>query len=245
MVSLEKMEAIRDRRRTILWSVSFLLAFTAHVMAFVGLPERLAPLSASAVPVPVLVVAFAPAAPKPIAVEPIPEEPEPDIKAVEVPEAEPFVKKAIERSKKVKPKRVERRSDPVPHLREEAVAALTPVAAPPAPVAKAAPVEADFMPGRGSVPPDYQAILSAWLEKHKQYPRRARLRRQEGVVQLSFTLDRSGHVLSYGITRSSGYSLLDEEVASLIQRAQPMPPFPSDMKEANLKLTVPISFRLL
>src|SRR3546814_21089932 len=39
---------------------------------------------------------------------------------------------------------------------------------------------------------DYKAQLYAWLDKHKEYPRRARLRRQEGTALLE--LDRKSVV---------------------------------------------------
>ena len=42
----------------------------------------------------------------------------------------------------------------------------------------------------GIVSPDYYRSLTAWLEKHKRYPRRAMQRRQQGVVKVSFRIDR-------------------------------------------------------
>ena len=97
------------------------------------------------------------------------------------------------------------------------------------------------MPGASA---DYIATLQAWLEKHKKYPRRARTRRQEGVVLLSFAMDREGRVLDYRIMESSGYSLLDREVEAMIERAQPFPAMPEDLHEAKLDLVVPIQFYL-
>ena len=44
---------------------------------------------------------------------------------------------------------------------------------------------------------DYMSVLQAWLEKHKEYPRSARLRRIQGVVLLSFAIDRAGQVLAF------------------------------------------------
>ena len=81
---------------------------------------------------------------------------------------------------------------------------------------------------------DYKAQLYAWLVKHKEYPRRARLRRQEGTAQLYFALDRNGQVLEYRIVASSGYKLLDEEVVSMIERASPLPPPPDSLTGERL-----------
>lgn len=98
--------------------------------------------------------------------------------------------------------------------------------------------------GQQGVSTDYVSILQAWLEEHKEYPRRARSRRQEGVVYLYFVMDRGGRVLQHRIDRSSGYSLLDREVEAMIRRAEPLPAMPDDMTQARLELVVPVQFRL-
>jgi len=91
---------------------------------------------------------------------------------------------------------------------------------------------------------DYFTLLSAWLERHKQYPFPAQRRRQEGTVFLRFVVDRLGNVLSYKIERSSGYNLLDHEIEKMIQRAAPLPAMPDELVQSRLELVVPISFYL-
>ena len=88
------------------------------------------------------------------------------------------------------------------------------------------------------------ALLQAWLEKHKQYPRRAQIRRLQGTALLYFAMDDDGRVLSFRITRSSGHDLLDTEVAAMIRRAAPLPPVPADMRGARLEFVVPVQFVL-
>ena len=44
------------------------------------------------------------------------------------------------------------------------------------------------------------------------YPSEAQSRSEEGIVLLSFSLDRTGHVLAHRIARSSGFADLDNEV---------------------------------
>ena len=61
---------------------------------------------------------------------------------------------------------------------------------------------------------------------------------------IRFRLDARGTVLSYDLVGSSGHSLLDEEVVSLIRRAQPMPPFPDGIGQPTLEFIVPIAFAL-
>jgi protein TonB len=98
--------------------------------------------------------------------------------------------------------------------------------------------------GAPRVEPSWQTALVRHLQQYKRYPGDAQARGEEGVVQLSFTVDRTGHVLNREIVRSSGHRELDNEVMSMIERAQPLPPFPATMPQAKLELTVPIRFSL-
>lgn len=91
---------------------------------------------------------------------------------------------------------------------------------------------------------DYMALLQAWLEKHKEYPRRAQLRRQEGTALLYFVMDREGRVITHRLQESSGHRLLDREVEEMIKRAQPLPKMPDHMDQAQLELVVPVQFFL-
>lgn len=91
---------------------------------------------------------------------------------------------------------------------------------------------------------NFAATLLRHLYRYKTYPARSRMRREEGVVQLQFTIDRAGRVLAYSIAKSSGHPDLDQEVLSLIQRAQPLPPIPSDIAQDPLELVLPVEFSL-
>lgn len=90
----------------------------------------------------------------------------------------------------------------------------------------------------------WETAMTRRLQQYKRYPSGAQSRGEEGVVELSFTVDRSGHVLNREIVRSSGHRELDNEVLSMVERAQPLPPFPASMPQTKLDLTVPIRFSL-
>ena len=94
------------------------------------------------------------------------------------------------------------------------------------------------------VDPSWQTSLVQQLQSFKRYPASAQSRKEEGVVLLSFSLDRSGHVLAHSIARSSGHADLDNEVMAMIMRAEPLPPFPESMSQTQIDLTVPIRFSL-
>ena len=89
----------------------------------------------------------------------------------------------------------------------------------------------------------YFGTLLARLNAAKRYPPAARARREEGVVSLRFVINRSGRVLSYNITKSSGSAALDRETTELIQRVQ-LPPMPPEIDGTQLDLVVPVEFTL-
>ena len=142
------------------------------------------------------------------------------------------------------PKEVE---EPPPPEPSQAVVA-PPDEPPPQPIEERKPptpaVPARVKGGAMRVEPSWQTALVRHLQQYKRYPSDAQSRGDEGVVQLSFTVDRSGRVLNREIVRSSGHRELDNEVMSMIERAQPLPPFPASMPQAKLDLTVPIRFSL-
>jgi periplasmic protein TonB len=98
--------------------------------------------------------------------------------------------------------------------------------------------------GATAIEPSWQTSLVRQLQRFKRYPAAAQSRNEQGVVLLSFSLDRSGHVLAHSIARSSGHADLDNEVMAMIMRAEPLPPFPASMTQPRIDLTVPIRFSL-
>lgn len=91
---------------------------------------------------------------------------------------------------------------------------------------------------------NWQAILQAHLERNKRYPRQSQLLKQQGTPMVTFTMNRSGIVLSVSLYRSSGVTLLDEEALALVKRAAPLPLPPPEVAGEILTLTVPVEFAL-
>ena len=99
--------------------------------------------------------------------------------------------------------------------------------------------------GRPGLPDDYLARLEALLEQAMRYPRRARLRNEEGVVLVRFVIHHDGAVSGVDIARSSGHALLDAEAVDLLQRVQPLPrSWRSAGLAPPLRLEVPVRFVL-
>lgn len=144
------------------------------------------------------------------------------------------------------PKTVDQPPPPPPETSEAVMEPQEPP--PPQPVQETKPpspaVPARVKGGAPRIAPSWQTELVRRLEQYKRYPSDAQSRGVEGVVMLSFSVDRNGRVLAHEIARSSGHPELDKEVVSMIERAQPLPPFPPSMPEDKLDLTVPIRFSL-
>ncbi len=92
--------------------------------------------------------------------------------------------------------------------------------------------------------PNWRSALVARLERYKRYPAAAQASGASGVVQLAFSVDRSGRVHHARIAQSSGSHLLDEATLALIERAQPLPPPPSELRGAEIAVMVPIRYSM-
>jgi protein TonB len=91
---------------------------------------------------------------------------------------------------------------------------------------------------------DYASRLKVWLETHKVYPKRSRVRREEGVVQLHFVVDRQGRLLGGDILRSSGHTALDAEALAMLDRSNPFPAAPHHVRGERIEVSTPVAFSL-
>ena len=88
----------------------------------------------------------------------------------------------------------------------------------------------------------WQAQLLGHLERSKRYPRPAQRRRQEGVAQVRFSVDRTGKVSGAAIATTSGYPVLDAETLATVRRASPLPPPPDAIAGDPVEVVVPVEF---
>jgi len=168
------------------------------------------------------------AEPPPIETPPVPETP-PVLTEVVLPPPRPPHKTAEPREQRQRRKLADLNSAP-PKVEREA-----PRAVPPAPGA------ASTDP---SAVPNWKSELVARLQRYKRYPSEAQARGEEGVAQLAFSVDRGGGVHNARIVRSSGSSLLDRATLELVERAQPLPAPPPEVRGAQIAIVVPINYNL-
>lgn len=105
----------------------------------------------------------------------------------------------------------------------------------PAPAAAAPPVAAPSAQALA----DWRSRLLAHLNRFKQYPAAALMRRIQGVAYVHLLLMPDGTVRDVRLQTSSGAALLDDEALALIARAVPMPSRPDS---GPTELVVPIQF---
>jgi len=130
--------------------------------------------------------------------------------------------------------------------------AKKPTDAPPAPRTTASPKAERQAPAASAVSAgasaealaSYRQMVAAHLQRFKQYPPAAKAAGQQGTARVSFTLSRSGAVLSAGLGGSSGHSALDAETLAMVRRAQPFPAFPADVKLASMPFSAPVAFNI-
>ncbi|MDP3321632.1 MAG: energy transducer TonB, partial [Bosea sp. (in: a-proteobacteria)] len=84
----------------------------------------------------------------------------------------------------------------------------------------------------------WRGTLLAHLNRYKRFPGGA----NPGTVQVSFSIDRSGRVLTARLVRGSGDALLDEEAVAMIRRASPVPAPPEGLGGGTIALAVPVKF---
>ncbi|HEY5226853.1 MAG TPA: TonB family protein [Methylovirgula sp.] len=124
---------------------------------------------------------------------------------------------------------------------------LTPSQAAAPPVSEAAqPSEHSTAPVQGIGKSDLRALVT-WekklvvhLSKHKRYP--SSERRRDVKVIVSFTIDRSGHLLSATIAGGSGDAAFNTAALGMLKRSDPLPAPPPSIADDGLTFKVPIIF---
>ncbi|MFK4510088.1 energy transducer TonB [Bradyrhizobium daqingense] len=85
----------------------------------------------------------------------------------------------------------------------------------------------------------YNQRVRAHLMRFHSYPSGGN--DQRGLVRVSFTIGRSGQIMSSRIS-SSGVAAFDAKALSMIRQAAPFPPIPPEIKNSSMDFTIPVDF---
>jgi protein TonB len=126
--------------------------------------------------------------------------------------------------------------------------AVLPEEKPPEKVEQVSPAPRTTMAEVASAPrldPSWMALLTKRIKQVESYPSAARAQNEQGVVLISVTIDRDGHVLARRVVQGSGHADLDADALAWIERAQPLPAFPASMTQAEIDdFQIPLRYRL-
>jgi TonB family protein len=90
---------------------------------------------------------------------------------------------------------------------------------------------------------EYFKEVVSLLLKARRYPPAARLIKLEGRTVVFFHVDPDGQITSRRILESSGHAMLDQAALETVDRVNPLPPFPADLKKTSHgNFAVPIRF---
>lgn len=87
---------------------------------------------------------------------------------------------------------------------------------------------------------DWRLQMAGRIDRNKTFPADGYCR--EGVVTVTFLIDRAGNLLSSEIAESSNSPAFDVEALAILKRAHPFPPPPEGVGGAFVSLSVPIRF---
>ncbi len=90
---------------------------------------------------------------------------------------------------------------------------------------------------------NFASRVNSHLNRHKQYPDRARERDLNGVTIVLFSISASGKLRSVRIVSSSGSSIIDRAAIATVRRASPFPRIPRGMSAPH-EFRAPIRFKI-
>lgn len=82
------------------------------------------------------------------------------------------------------------------------------------------------------------------MERYKKYPKQARRLSAEGITNITFSIEKNGVVKSAEITKSSGYTVLDNAALKAAQKIVGLNAVNNQSYNEYLKVTVPVDFYL-
>ena len=187
---------------------------------------------------------------QPEALKPPPPPPEPEpLRPKELTAARPTpAPLPVPKTVAAAPERAETYTPPAPPQQSAPIGPVTPpvpvaqapepAPAPPAPPAR--PTNTQI--STEGIPTDYVNQVNARINGSTEYPREAKLRRQQGKVGYKLTLSPQGALLGVDI-QSSGNEVLDEAAREAIRRAAPFPKLP-DLGGSSYLLAGNIVFKI-
>lgn len=89
----------------------------------------------------------------------------------------------------------------------------------------------------------YSHMIEDIIARNVAYPDASRLAQEEGIVKIDLSLLADGQLKQVTIRESSGSNILDQAALTAVKEQAPYPSFPAQLKQKELRLTVPVVFK--
>jgi len=78
----------------------------------------------------------------------------------------------------------------------------------------------------------------------KKYPKMAKRLNQQGVAEVSFTINKNGCISNVKLYKSSGYSLIDKAAVKAVKKIINLKPIPKKLNKNKWEMVLPINYKL-
>lgn len=89
----------------------------------------------------------------------------------------------------------------------------------------------------------YSHMIEDIIARNVAYPDASRQAQEEGIVKIDLSLLANGQLEQATILESSGSKMLDQAALTAVKEQAPYPSFPAQLKQKQLRLTVPVVFK--
>ena len=90
----------------------------------------------------------------------------------------------------------------------------------------------------------YLSEVRETIERHRKYPSAARLRHEQGVTEVAFTIHRSGSISDLRVVKPGSSSDLDGAALAAVKGARHFKKVPKDVSSDDIEVVVPIDFKI-
>lgn len=92
---------------------------------------------------------------------------------------------------------------------------------------------------------EYISLLKAHIEKYKYYPKRAKRLKQEGRVNISFTISKNGDILGVKFLEKCPYKRLNKAAIEIFDKFTSFKPIPKELNKNSWDLNIPIEYSII
>lgn len=90
----------------------------------------------------------------------------------------------------------------------------------------------------------YLRVVMQRLEEAKRYPLQAYRQGMEGVADIAFTISANGDAIGVRLHKSSRHNVLDVAAKKMVMRASPFHPIPRELDMKEMRIVVPVEFKI-